>query len=190
LSEQYFSVHHCLSVSVIPMEQGFELPDVDTFEAEIPEPFKISNTIVQLDLSNARALRSISDDVGYLVDVINQQSRKLNLLMTHILMQDDDPQYRHLTLSFGGSQITFYSSLPLIMNQLLRLKIFVREEASAVYCYGRVVNLESDVEQDRALVTVEYALILENDRELLIRAGMHEQSRQLRERAEKKYQSS
>ena len=103
MSEQYFSVHHCLTISVIPMEQGFELPDHDTFEAEIPEPFKISNTIVQLDLSNARALRSISDDIGYLVDVINQQSRKLNLLMTHILMQDDDPQYRHLTLSFGGS---------------------------------------------------------------------------------------
>ena len=63
------------------MEQGFELPDHDTFEAEIPEPFKISNTIVQLDLSNARALRSISDDIGYLVDVINQQSRKINLLI-------------------------------------------------------------------------------------------------------------
>ncbi len=168
------------------MEQGFELPDHDTFEAEIPEPFKISNTIVQLDLSNARALRSISDDIGYLVDVINQQSRKLNLMMTHILMQDDDPQYRHLTLSFGGSQLTFHTSLALEKNQLLRLKIFVREEASAVYCYGRVTNIVT--EDDRSLVTIEYALIREDDRELLIRAGMHEQSRQLKERAEKKYQ--
>jgi hypothetical protein len=37
-------------------------------------------------------------------------------------------------------------------------------------------------------MTVEYALLREEDRELLIRAGMHEQSRQLRERAEKKHQ--
>jgi hypothetical protein len=168
------------------MEQGFELPDHDAFEAEIPEPFKISNTIVQLDLSNARALRSISDDIGYLVDVINQQSRKINLLMAHILMQEDDPLHRHNTLSFGGSRLTFYSSMPLEKKQLLRIKIFLREEASAVYCYGRIIDLVT--EQDRLLVTVEYALLREEDRELLIRAGMHEQSRQLRERAEKKHQ--
>ena len=168
------------------MEQDFELPDHDAFEAEIPEPFKISNTIVQLDLSNARALRSISDDIGYLVDVINQQSRKINLLMAHILMQEDDPQYRHNTLSFGGSRLTFYSSMPLEKKQLLRVKIFLREEASAVYCYGRIIDLVT--EQDRLLVTVEYALLREEDRELLIRAGMHEQSRQLKERAEKKHQ--
>lgn len=168
------------------MEQGFQLPDRDTFEAEIPEPFKISSTIVHLDLSNARALRNISDDMSYLVDVINQQSRKINLLMAHILMQEDEPQHRHLTLSFGGSQLTFHSSLALEKEQLLQLKIFVREEASAVYCYGRITDIST--EHDRSLITAEYALILDNDRELLIRAGMHEQSRQLKERAEKKYQ--
>jgi len=101
-------------------------------------------------------------------------------------MQEDDPQYRHNTLSFGGSRLTFYSSMPLEKKQLLRIKIFLREEASAVYCYGRIIDLVSD--QDRLLVTVEYALLREEDRELLIRAGMHEQSRQLRERAEKKHQ--
>ena len=72
------------------------------------------------------------------------------------------------------------------LKKLLRLKIFVREEASAVYCYGRVTDIVA--EEDRSLITVEYALIRDDDRELLIRAGMHEQSRQLKERAEKKYQ--
>ena len=186
MSEQYFSVQHCLSVSVIPMEQDFQLPDDATFEAEIPEPFKISNTLEQLDLSNARSLRQISDDIGYLVEVINQQSRKINLLMAHILMQEDNPEYRHLTLSFGGSQITFRSSLPLTTGQRLRLKLFLREEACAVYCYARISHIETD--QDRALVTATYELIRNDDRELLIRACSHEQSRQLKERAEKRYQ--
>ncbi|WP_024871135.1 PilZ domain-containing protein [Tolumonas lignilytica] len=186
MSEQYFSVQHCLSISVIPLEQDFKLPDLASFEAEIPEPFKISNTLVQLDLSNARALRQISDDIGYLVEVINQQSRKINLLMAHILQQDDNPLHRHQTHSFGGSQLTFHTSLPLEKGQLLRLKIFLREEACAVYCYGRVTHIEG--EEERLLVTATYELLRNEDRELLIRACSHEQSRQLRERAEKKYQ--
>lgn len=168
------------------MEHDFELPDDAAFEAEIPEPFKISNTLVQLDLSNARALRQISDDIGYLVEIINLQSRKINLLMAHILQQEDDPKFRHLTLSFGGSQLAFRSSLPLEVGQLLRLQIFLREEACAVYCYARVSHLKT--EEDRLLVTANYELIRNEDRELLIRACSHEQSRQLKERAEKKYQ--
>lgn len=185
MSEQYFSVQHCLSISVIPMEPDFKLPDQEAFEAEIPESFKISNTMVQIDYSNARVLREISDDINFLVDVINQQAKKINLLMAHILMHEEDESNHHQTVSFGGSHISFHSSLPIFKGQFLKLKIYLRDEASAVYCYAKVTQIQS--QDENPLITAEYCLIQNNDRELLIRACIHQQSRQLRDRAAKKY---
>ncbi len=185
MSEQYFSVQHCLSISVIPMEPDFKLPDQAAFEAEIPETFQIANTMVQIDYSNARVLREISEDINFLVDVINQQAKKINLLMTHILMMEEDESFQHKTVSFGGSNIAFHSHLPLIKGQILRLKIYLREEASAVYCYARVTQIQS--QEEFPLITAEYCLIQNNDRELLIRACIHQQSKQLRDRAAQKY---
>jgi hypothetical protein len=187
LSEQFFSVQHALTISATPMSQDFELPDFTTFEREIPETFKISDVVAQLDSSNARSIRQMSDDLSYLVEVINQQSKKINLLMAHILLQEDTPDSRSHTYSYGGSHLSYLHANPVADRTLVRLKIFLYEEASAVYCYGRVTHSEP-WHDDNYLIHIEYELIREPDRELLIRASIHEQSRQLKVRAEKKYQ--
>lgn len=185
MSEQYFSVQHCLSISVIPMEPDFQLPDQQQFEAEIPESFKIANTIVDLDFSNSRMLRNISDEVGILVEVINQQAKKINLLMSHILMKEEDECCQHQTISFGGSHISFYSTLPLGKGQIVRLKIYLRDEACAVYCYAKIARIEEH--EEKSVITAEYCLIQNDDREQLIRSCIYQQSRQLRDRAAQKY---
>lgn len=77
MSEQYFSVQHCLSISVIPMEPDFTRPDQEAFEAEIPESFKISNTMVQIDYSNARVLRSVMTSIFSLMSSINRQKKSI-----------------------------------------------------------------------------------------------------------------
>lgn len=169
------------------MNLDFELPDFTTFEQEIPETFKISDVIAQLDSSNARSIRQMSDDLSYLVDVINQQSKKINLLMAHILLQEDSPEDRSHTYSYGGSHLSYIHATQLPDQTLVRLKIFLYEEASAVYCYGRVTHCEP-WHNNNYLIHMEYELIRDPDRELLIRASIHEQSRQLKIRAEKKYQ--
>lgn len=185
MSEHYFSVQHCLSISVIPMEPDFVLPELANLETEIPEAFKIANTIVHLDLSNTRSLRNINEDFSTLVEVINQQAKKINLLMAYILLKEEDELHHHFSTSFGGSEVTFFSDLPLDMGQMLRLKLFLREEASAVYCYGKVIRIEQ--QHEKSCYTAEYTLIRDDDRELLIRACLNQQSKQLRERAAQKY---
>ncbi len=185
MSEHYFSVQHCLSISVIPMEPDFVLPALSDLDTEIPEAFKIANTIVHLDLSNTRSLRNINEDFSMLVEVINQQAKKINLLMAYILLKEEDEQHHHFSTSFGGSEVTFLSELKLDMGQTILLKLFLRDEASAVYCYGKVIGI--DPEQNKCGYTVEYSLIRDDDRELLIRACLNQQSKQLRERAAQKY---
>ena len=73
LSEEYFSIQHRLAVNLIPLPEGSPLPDLDQLEAELPEPFRLSNSIAHLEMGSHRALRNLSDELQPLVEIINQQ---------------------------------------------------------------------------------------------------------------------
>ena len=126
-----------------PLASDYPLPNLEQLEQEMPEPFRIAGAIAHVDMSAARQLRNVDEELGVLVEVINQQSFKINMLLSYLLSQLDDPVCRHHTQSVGGSQLSFISSLPLQPGQLLRLKLFLQEEAAAIYCYGQVSEIES-----------------------------------------------
>ena len=182
VSEQFFSVVHSLPINVEPLPEGFELPSLAEMEQELPEPFRIAGAITHIDLSAARQLRNMGEEFGLLVDVINQQSSKINMLLGYLLSQLDDPATRRHTLSIGGSQLSFIAHTGLHLYQLLRLKLFLQDEASAIYCYGQITALEPVPDGQR--VEVSYVRIRPADQELLVRASLHIQSRQLKQRAE------
>lgn len=182
MSEQFFSVVHSLPINVEYLADDFVLPSLDELEQELPEPFRIAGAISHIDLSTARQLRNLDEELSLLVDVINQQSNKINLLLSFLLSQQDDPSRRFQTVSIGGSQLSFLCPEPPHPHQLLRLKLFLHEEASAIYCYGKVTSLEHKL--DGTLVQVTYSRIRNQDQEALVRASLHIQSRQLKQRAE------
>ncbi len=100
--EQYFTVAHRLPVNVIPQPTGFELPDIEQLEAEIPDPFRISTSIAAIDINKSRLVRSYGEEVQELIEIINQQSRKIDMIMGYVLAQQDDPAHRFHSLQFGG----------------------------------------------------------------------------------------
>ena len=173
VSEQFFSVVHSLPINVEPLPEGFELPSLAEMEQELPESFRIAGAITHIDLSAARQLRNMGEEFGLLVDVINQQSGKINMLLSYLLSQQDDPATR---------QLSFIAHAGLQLHQLLRLKLFLQDEASAIYCYGQITALEHVPDGQR--VEVSYVRIRPADQELLVRASLHIQSRQLKQRAE------
>ncbi len=152
-------------------------------EQELPEPFRIAGSITHIDLSTARQLRNIDEDLGLLVDVLNLQSNKINMLLSYLLSQLDDPNTRFQTVTIGGSKLSFVIPKPTLqMGQFLRLKLFLHDEASAIYCYGQITALEPVPDGQR--VEVSYVRIRPEDQELLVRSSLHIQSRQLKQRAE------
>ena len=183
VSEQFFSVVHSLPINVEPLGDTFVLPSLEAMEQELPEPFRIAGAITHIDLSTARQLRNIDEDLGLLVDVLNLQSNKINMLLSYLLSQLDDPTTRFQTVTIGGSKLSFIITRPgLQMNQFLRLKLFLQDEASAIYCYGQITALEPVPDGHR--VEVSYVRIRPEDQELLVRSSLHIQSRQLKQRAE------
>lgn len=187
LSEEYFSIQHRLAVNLIPLPLGSPLPDLEQLEAELPEPFRLSNSIAHLEVGSHRALRNLSDELQPLVDIINQQSQKINVLLGFVLSMQDEPHQRHHTERFGAGGLTLCTALPLVPHQLVQLKIFLQEEAAAIFCYGRVTQVSPEGEQHR--LQLEYARIRDEDRELLIRASLHVQSKQLKLRAQQRANS-
>jgi len=109
------------------------------------------------------------------------------MIMGYVLSMQDHPDQRFHTLRFGAGQLTYlhpyhHQGEPPELQQIVRLKIFLRDEAAAIYCYGQVTH-RNDSEQG-IQVTLEYVRIREEDRELLVRASLHVQSRQLKLRAQ------
>lgn len=189
MQEQFFSVTHATPVNVIPMPADFRLPTLEALEAELPEPFRIASAITSIDLMSSRLLRSQNESMHDLVEIINQQSRKIDMIMGYVLAAQDHPEHRFHTLRFGAGQLTYlhphqgHGEVP-TLHQIVRLKIFLREEASAVYCYGEVV--QRDAGEHGTHVVLDYVRIREDDRELLVRASLHVQSKQLKLRAQER----
>ncbi|HDT5889957.1 PilZ domain-containing protein [Aeromonas dhakensis] len=187
MQEQFFSVTHATPVNVIPMPGDFHLPSLEALEAELPEPFRIASSITSIDMVTSRLLRNQSESMHDLVEIINQQSRKIDMIMGYVLSVQDHPEHRFHTLRFGAGQLTYlhprqgHGEAP-HQHQIVRLKIFLREEASAIYCYGQVKQLEPS--EHGTQVVLDYVRIREDDRELLVRASLHIQSKQLKLRAQ------
>ncbi|AWA06404.1 PilZ domain-containing protein [Aeromonas hydrophila] len=187
MQEQFFSVTHATPVNVIPMPSDFHLPSLEALEAELPEPFRIASAITSIDMVTSRLIRNQNDSMHDLVEIINQQSRKIDMIMGYVLSVQDHPEHRFHTLRFGAGQLTYlhprqgHGEVP-HLHQIVRLKIFLREEASAIYCYGQVKQLEPS--EHGTHVMLDYVRIREDDRELLVRASLHIQSKQLKLRAQ------
>ncbi|EIS3742657.1 PilZ domain-containing protein [Aeromonas hydrophila] len=187
MQEQFFSVTHATPVNVIPMPGDFHLPSLEALEAELPEPFRIASAITSIDMVTSRLIRNQNDSMHDLVEIINQQSRKIDMIMGYVLSVQDHPEHRFHTLRFGAGQLTYlhprqsHGEVP-HQHQIVRLKIFLREEASAIYCYGQVKQLEPS--EHGTHVMLDYVRIREDDRELLVRASLHIQSKQLKLRAQ------
>ena len=107
-------------------------------------------------------------------------------MMRYILLMQDDPQYRCFSHSYGGSALCFDQQAPYTEGQLLEVKMFLEHNDGAVFALVRVIGVEPVGDKFRIRTT--YSHIREQDRELIVRASLHQQSRQLKRKAEMRQQ--
>ena len=94
MQEQFFSVTHATPVNVIPMPGDFHLPTLEALEAELPEPFRIASSITSIDMVTSRLMRNQNESMHDLVEIVNQQSRKIDMIMGYVLSVQDHPEHR------------------------------------------------------------------------------------------------
>ncbi|MGO1617873.1 MAG: PilZ domain-containing protein [Oceanisphaera sp.] len=191
MADPYFSIDYQTQVNVCPLAEGETLPDAETLEAQIPAPFKLISEVTRIDTNNARLLRNLDEHAADLVDIINLQSRKIDLVLSYVLAGEDNPEHRYHTLSFGGGGFTFTSAQPFVEGCLARFKLFLPELSVAVYGYGQIQQATSAAPQhsvESLPYYCQFSALREQDRDALIRASLQLQAKQLKARAERRAQ--
>lgn len=182
VEQEFFTVHHALTVNIEPLDEIFEFPEESIFEAEIPAPFIVASEFSELEHASDLVQQEMKNsDFNHIVQLLDAQNSKLNLLLSFMLAQQDDDRFRHQTVSFGASQFTYLNDSPLTIGTKVRAKLFLNDPAAAIYTYGTVSD--SSAHHDVQLITVKYVLLRDCDQDLLIRAALHQQQRLLKERS-------
>ena len=195
---EYFAVKSPLNVNVIPLPEAFILPNEAQIVDHMPYAFQLASDISDIETKALRPLRNLSDHAATLAEYLNHQSRKIDLMMSYILRQEDDETYQYRAVSFGGSGLTLISTEPMAVGVTYELKIFLESEASAVFCYGEVIQCQQteqgsannqdktcNTDSEQYNVSLIFSRIREQDQELLVRASLHIQAQQLRKTRQK-----
>ena len=143
----------------------------------------MAGELATIETKALRPLRQLGDHASELAEYLNQQSKKIDLMMSYILHQQDEASCRYTSIEFGGAGLAIKSSDEMEIGVLFELKIFVEEEATAIFCYGEVIQCEEF--EDGYRIAFIYASIREEDQESLVRASLHLQTRQLKKRTKK-----
>jgi len=173
---EFFSIEHEFSINILPIESTKAISFAQ-FEDNMPTPFKMASDMTSIDRAALRPLQTLSGVASQLVEFLNHQSTKIDLLISYILSQQDNEQHRYQGVKFGGGGLQFNASNAFEVGQLLELKVFLLNDNCAVYCYGEVIEIEqqNDIYVHKAI----FHFIREDDREVLVRSSLHEQSKQL-----------
>jgi len=173
---EFFSIEHDFSVNILPIKAN-TVASYEQFIENMPTPFKMASDMSSIDQAALRPLQTLSGVASQLVEFLNHQSKKIDLLIGYILKQEDDVKYRHQGLKFGGGGLLFTASTAFELTQLLEVKIFLQNENYAVYCYAEIIEIEQA--GNDFLHKAVFHFIREEDREALVRTSLHEQSKQL-----------
>jgi hypothetical protein len=178
---EFFTIEHAIRVNFKPVEPGFSLPDPDDLGEHMPYAFRVASEATSIDAQALRPLRNMGEHAVELANFLNAQSRKIDLLMSLVLQQQDDPSQAYESVKFGGGGIIVKCDKAYDPEQIIELKLFLKEEAAAIFCYGEVIMCQQVDEHYQ--VSLIYNCIREEDQDLLVRASLHLQTAQLRKRA-------
>jgi hypothetical protein len=101
--------------------------------------------------------------------------------MSHILASEQPEDNALYCDSYGGGGVKFTTNDVYSLGQAFRTKLFLQHEASAVYCYTEVVAIDK-LENEQSQYTLLFNAIRDSDQELVVRASLHAQTRQLKKR--------
>ncbi|MBU3001787.1 PilZ domain-containing protein [Paraglaciecola arctica] len=178
--DEFFMIKHTIPVNMRLLEDDFLLPDVEDLHQHMPYEFQIASELSSIDTKALRPLRRLGEHAVELAEFLNHQSRKIDLMMSLILQQHAKHEQSSLSLKFGGGGIVIDSEDPLEVGVAIELKLFLREEASAIFCFAEVITCKPV--DDKYHVSLIFTRIREVDQDLLVKASLHIQAANLRKR--------
>ena len=179
--EQYFQIDESNRVKLYIVDDNAVPKNLTQLDADIPPLFKLANEVSSLEQSALGPLRNLGDVAQELAVFLQAQSRKIDLIMSHVLASEQSEDNAIYCDSYGGGGVKFTTEDVYSLGQKFRTKLFLHHEASAVYCYTEVVAIKK-IDTEHYQYTLLFIAIRDSDQELVVRASLHAQTRQLKKR--------
>jgi len=186
--DEFFSINYPFNVNATIIET-ITSPSYQDFMNTMPMPFKMATEINTLDQAALRPLQTLGSVAGQLVDYLHHQAQKIDLLVSYILSEQDNEKQRYQGTHFGGGGVIFSSKNNFIVGQFIELKIFLLDDNCAIFCCGEIISASVD-NNEVTNYKVIYHHIREEDREILVRCSLHQQSKQLQVLAQQRNDES
>jgi len=178
--DEFFMIKHNIPVNIRVLEDDFLLPEIDDLHQHMPYEFQIASELSGIDTKALRPLRRLGEHAVELAEFLNHQSRKIDLMMSLILQQHSKHEHTMQSLKFGGGGILLENENELPVGAIIELKLFLREEASAIFCFAEVIACKPV--DDTYHISLIFTRIREEDQDLLVKASLHLQAANLRKR--------
>ena len=182
--DEYFMIKHSVPVNIRIVTDDFVLPDIDDLHQHMPYEFQIASELSGIDTKALRSLRGLGEHAVELAEFLNHQSRKIDLMMSLILQQHSNHEQTYHSSQFGGGGIVIDTESESSIGSKMELKLFLREEAAAIFCYAEVIACKPV--DDKYHVRLIFTRIREADQDLLVKASLHLQAANLRKRKNQK----
>lgn len=179
----FYLIAHPVKANVINADADILTQSMATFEEQMPYAFRIAGEMADVQSQALKPLKRLGEKLTDLVDYLQFQAQKIDLMMSFILQQQDDPQYRETAIKFGGAGVVIEHDNAVEIGAAKIIKLFIETESSAIYCYAEAILCEAV--GDAFHVSYVYTHIREQDQELLVRASLHLQTSALRKKAAK-----
>lgn len=179
---EFFTVEEDFSVNLVAVDEAVELPSEEAFLADIPELFQMASNMAGSEQDWLQQLKMDNQQSPVLVRFLEQMNQRMVMMLGYLMRYEDDPDCRFSGIEYGGGGFRVRTQHPIEQQQRFQAKVFLKAESLAIFCYVRCVAVEDDK------VTLEFERITEQDREHFIRASLHSQSRQLKNRAQQRQQ--
>lgn len=152
------------------------------FEDAMPYAFKVATQMADVHAQSGKLLSKVGEKVSELVEYLELQAKKIDIMMSFILQQQDEPSARKNASKFGGGGLVVEHTDRVQLGETCEIKLFLESEQAAIYCYGEAIGIE-ELEDGKQLVNYLFSHIREADQELVVRASLHLQTKALRKRA-------
>lgn len=188
----YFSVSHHFTVYLSPWPQNQPLPSQMHLRSMQSTGIQLLSEVKELEANCLLQLRNLDNDAKAVVDFLKLQSRKVDLVLQHVLENEIQEGDKYTGLQFGGSGFTIQSHTQLALDSQYKASVFIHDELVAILCMAQITDCviapSSDAtradthEQDTYHVSMGFSQILEADIEQLVKASLNVQQKQLKRR--------
>lgn len=195
----YFSVLHPFTAYLSFWGENQPLPSEMALKSMQSLGIQLLSEVKALEANCLLQLRHLDNEAKVVVDFLKLQSRKVDLVLQHVLEKEVQEGDKYYGCQFGGSGIRLLSPTALPVGRHVKITLFIHDELVAILCFAKITAcmlaqevqstmLQAQLNHDALpyLVDLEFSQILDSDVEQLVKASLNVQQKQLKRRKQAK----